>query len=616
MTRIKTKRLPELLASFLIFAFVTIAQAQQSTPAVLPSTSAATGQASEPVTLTEALRLALEEPKQFLQKSPNWLNGSYAAANPVWLRNMLVRKLLAGALLSDPAVELATIEALEALAVKANMPAARAYALFRRARASRNKGDVPLATRQMSEGIEIMAASGEPALMGLAQAQLCSEHYARKDYGRALPFCEKAKPLFERGDDRYMLAATESRLSNIYDAIDRDDEAIAFAQSAQQRYLALKLYSTAAMLDTNLSDIYLSRGQPEKALAISQAALKLELASGRSRFAVSSRQAIATVLNQMGRHEDALQMIEIAIREAKQIDYSDSLPESYKRQMEAAEAAKKYPLALSAARNAIEATELVGAGLSNTAIAEMSARFQAAEQQREIDRLDQDQRLRQLELARAQAQNLQQSAQLASQKLLLWLVALGIAALTAVSTLLTLMWRRSQKYAAKMHQLANVDSLTGVLNRRAVMERMHKIYQQAHAQSTPACLCVVDADHFKKINDTFGHQAGDAALRRIALTLGEGLPTDAAVGRLGGEEFAVLLPNCDASLGLELCNQIRERIANPAMHSENVSFPMAVSIGVAQLDLAKQDFENWFFQADRAVYLAKAQGRNRVAVAQ
>ncbi len=569
----------------------------------------------EPIALDEALRLALEEPKQFLTSAPAWLSGPYAAAHPVWVRDLLIRKLFAGTSLSDPVIELECIAALEKLAEAANMPEARAYALFRRGRAARREGDLERFTSLSNEGIDIMNASSDPALKGLAQLQLCNMHYSRKEFVRALPFCEKARPLFDAGGDQYMMAATESTISNIFEAIERDDDAINMAEQARNRYLGLKLYTTAAMLNDNVSAIYLDRGEPEKALAISQAALQMELAGGRLEFAISSRQSIANVLIAMGRHQEALQMIAVAIAEAKRIKHTKSLADSHIIQMLAAEGAKQYPLALEAARNAIAALQTLAEEQSNTAVAEMSARFQAKEQQREIDTLAQQQRLRALELAQAQQENHTQAVRLSSQRLWLWLIAVVMTALALVCALLLMLWRKSRQYAAKMRHLADTDGLTGVLNRRAVMERMHALYQQAQSIAEPACLFIVDADHFKQINDTHGHQAGDAALQRIATILSAELPAAGAVGRLGGEEFAVLLPACDAQSALVLANRMCENVANPKIQSDAVHFPMAVSIGIAELDPSKNDFVQWFALADRAVYAAKAQGRNRVALA-
>jgi diguanylate cyclase (GGDEF)-like protein len=575
------------------------------------ATAATAASLPAPMELGEALRQSLEEPQQYLVKVPALLNSDYARQDTRWRCEILMRRMLAGIVLADQAVVDQAIADLESLAQQENVPVARAYALFRKAKIQSSSGKFAQAMQYVTAGVSITNALGDSALMGLGQSNLCNLHYRMKEYQTALSYCQKARALLAAGHAEYFLAANDGTTANVLEALGRDDDALEASQRARQGNLKLRLYSTAVSLNDNISEIYLRRGQPEKALANSQAALQLELAEGRTTFAVSSRQNIASALSAMGRQHEALDYIADAISEAKRINFTHSLADSYTQQFLNATAIKNFPLALQAAENAIEATKEGAAEQSRIAVAEMSARFQSVEQALEIKRLDQVRLERELELSRAREQNHAQLVLLARQKFLLWLTLVSIVALALISSLLLMFWRTSRRHAAAMQTLADTDGLTGVLNRRAFIERAQGAIARARAEAGKACLCIVDADHFKVVNDTYGHQSGDLALRLITQFMSSNLPIGAIVGRLGGEEFALLLPASDSATTIALAEIIRADVFNAQAAPMPLPFPIAVSIGVAELG-ENDNQERWFAKADKALYDAKARGRNCV----
>lgn len=127
---------------------------------------------------------------------------------------------------------------------------------------------------------------------------------------------------------------------------------------------------------------------------------------------------------------------------------------------------------------------------------------------------------------------------------------------------------------------------------------------------------MMDLDHFKPVNDTAGHGAGDELLRLIGQLLQETVRQQDAVARLGGDEFALLLPACPLAQAREIAERVRERIADLAFHAEGHCFRVTASIGVSRLDPDDRDGGPLVKRADRASYHAKRQGRNRVVVAQ
>ncbi|WP_219266050.1 GGDEF domain-containing protein [Pseudomonas sp. Xaverov 259] len=160
---------------------------------------------------------------------------------------------------------------------------------------------------------------------------------------------------------------------------------------------------------------------------------------------------------------------------------------------------------------------------------------------------------------------------------------------------------------------AQTDELTGLMNRRAFFEHAHLLYAQCRHNQQPLSALMLDMDHFKDINDTYGHQAGDQVLRQIGGVISASFRQADVYGRLGGEEFAVLLPNTS----LETARGIAEQLvlAISGLTSEPVK-GLTASLGVATTRSLDQDLHSLMNNADKALYRAKAMGRNQVAVAQ
>ncbi|AHC35454.1 MULTISPECIES: GGDEF domain-containing protein [Pseudomonas] len=160
---------------------------------------------------------------------------------------------------------------------------------------------------------------------------------------------------------------------------------------------------------------------------------------------------------------------------------------------------------------------------------------------------------------------------------------------------------------------AQTDELTGLMNRRAFFEHAQQLYAQCRYHQQPLCALMLDMDHFKQINDTYGHQAGDQVLRQIGGVISASFRQADVYGRLGGEEFAVLLPNTSLETALDIAEQLIKAIAGLA--SDPVQ-GLTASLGVASTHNQDQDLHGLMNTADKALYRAKALGRNQVAVAE
>nr|WP_279308233.1 diguanylate cyclase [Niveispirillum sp. BGYR6] len=167
---------------------------------------------------------------------------------------------------------------------------------------------------------------------------------------------------------------------------------------------------------------------------------------------------------------------------------------------------------------------------------------------------------------------------------------------------------------ARLERLAMTDPLTGCANRRHFMEQSARILAEAHQQGRPVSLAVLDLDEFKKINDSHGHPAGDAVLVMAGSLLMSHLRGADLVGRVGGEEFALLMPNTVADGAARLAERLRTAMAQSAVDANGLSIQVTVSIGLAQLQPG-EDLAGLYARADSALYQAKQTGRNRVVQA-
>ncbi|THF62193.1 sensor domain-containing diguanylate cyclase [Pseudothauera rhizosphaerae] len=164
----------------------------------------------------------------------------------------------------------------------------------------------------------------------------------------------------------------------------------------------------------------------------------------------------------------------------------------------------------------------------------------------------------------------------------------------------------------ELQRLASTDPLTGASNRRVFMERLSLELARVRRYGKQAALLMLDLDHFKQINDRHGHAAGDATLRSFTTLAQRTLRQTDTLGRLGGEEFAVLLPETDEEQAAELAERVRGRLAAEGIAFGDEAIRVTVSIGIAQLETTDTTPDTVLARADEALYRAKQGGRNRV----
>ena len=171
--------------------------------------------------------------------------------------------------------------------------------------------------------------------------------------------------------------------------------------------------------------------------------------------------------------------------------------------------------------------------------------------------------------------------------------------------------QRVAEAEARLRDLATTDAMSGLWNRRHFQALAEGELARARRQGSALAVVLADIDHFKQVNDRYGHEAGDHVIRHVPKTMREQLRAGDLIGRWGGEEFILLLPGCDSAGAAQLCERMRQHVARSPCDAGGQQIPVTVSFGVMPLPL-DEPFELAVRHADGALYRAKRAGRDRV----
>ncbi|MDP3259495.1 MAG: sensor domain-containing diguanylate cyclase, partial [Thermodesulfovibrionales bacterium] len=167
------------------------------------------------------------------------------------------------------------------------------------------------------------------------------------------------------------------------------------------------------------------------------------------------------------------------------------------------------------------------------------------------------------------------------------------------------------KLHAEIEKLATTDGLTGLFNHRVFQEKLSEELKKLSRYSEPTSLFLADIDFFKKINDTYGHPAGDFVLKEVSKIIRETIRDIDIAARYGGEEFAAILPRTDGKEAMDIAERLRKAVMNASFSSDTSSLRVTLSIGIATTPSDAKNKEELIEKADQALYYAKHNGRNR-----
>lgn len=174
---------------------------------------------------------------------------------------------------------------------------------------------------------------------------------------------------------------------------------------------------------------------------------------------------------------------------------------------------------------------------------------------------------------------------------------------------------RIQIQLERLREISLTDDLTGTANRRAFLAELAERLADYRVNGADCAVLIFDLDHFKRVNDTFGHAAGDQVLIEVVRRFQAGLSDDATLARIGGEEFGVVLPGLDLPEAKRLADVIRAAVARTPVEADAAAIPVTLSIGATVLTPADRKVEAVLIRADQALYDAKGAGRNAVRAA-
>jgi diguanylate cyclase (GGDEF)-like protein len=169
-----------------------------------------------------------------------------------------------------------------------------------------------------------------------------------------------------------------------------------------------------------------------------------------------------------------------------------------------------------------------------------------------------------------------------------------------------------QETLKELALISRIDGLTQIFNRRHWQETLEQEYAKARRHNKNLSLIMIDLDHFKNLNDTYGHQGGDKVLVDVTQTIKTLLRIEDVFGRYGGEEFAIVLPETDLNGALDVATRICETVARTPIPFQEYMIKISISVGVSQLIGNEMSYEKLISNADEALYQAKANGRNQV----
>ena len=168
-------------------------------------------------------------------------------------------------------------------------------------------------------------------------------------------------------------------------------------------------------------------------------------------------------------------------------------------------------------------------------------------------------------------------------------------------------------YHQEIYRLTTTDPMTQVYNRRYFMETLAREFSRSRRYELPLSLVMIDLDHFKHVNDTYGHLAGDHVLKQVGKTLNQSLRHEDVLARYGGEEFSALLPQTDIDMAIQVSERLRSSIAEQSFSFDGLPIPVTISVGVSKM--AENDDptgQSLIKRADDYLLRAKSEGRNRV----
>ena len=424
---------------------------------------------------------------------------------------------------------------------------------------------------------------------------------------RRMGLYERAESYFKELEHDYRQLGVEEYLVDIHSQqgllyIDTEeyDKALPLMAEAERYYLGSNQEGVLAWSRIELATILQKQGKPDQAMIkLDQAAASLHQGEGADSVTLGHWHLVmAEVLEALNRPGEALRHLDEAEPIFTREQNLRFLVRVHETRARVLERQGHIQSALTSLKTYVETRQALELRLREQRSLQMRFEFDLARKELENQTLRSQQQL--------QAEKLKQL-----QERRYWQYLVVALLLVVMGTLVVHQRGRTRK----MQRLAMTDELTGIHNRRQIQAKGRKWFTQAREEGNPLCVLLLDVDHFKKVNDQLGHHVGDRVLTAVAQCIEEQLRSLDRVGRNGGEEFLVLLPDTLLNEAVEVAERIRQAVARLEIEGVPADHPIRISIGCAQYKPEDDNLGELVRRADEAMYEAKLAGRNRVMTA-
>ena len=498
-----------------------------------------------------------------------------------------------------------------------------------------NEGQVLQAIEDYDFAAREGARLGNDSIRATAQMYRGEIHYYRGDFHRALTDLTAAYDIFTRIGWKSRELYTLNAMANVYadTRVGEYDKAIEYYQQILPERLKEGNQLEIGVTYFNLGSTYEAKGDLERALSYFNRALEIDTQRNDPAEIATNKRAIGIVLNKLNRPTEALVMLDQALaywqkdgnaerigavqipraavlrKLGRCVEVLEEINDA--REVFAASDNKRFLVRIDeesalcyaslgnyeAAYDALASQMALQKELGDNALGEQTTRMRV---QFDAEKKEQEnQALMREKAANERVRKLQLAVLLLSLVVMAGLLVLAI---------------RQIRHARRLRIVALTDELTGVPNRRHLMLVAAESFKLARSAGRPLGVLAVDLNRFKQINDTLGHGVGDVVLQRVAGALQHALRDADAVGRIGGDEFIVLLPGASSEVADGVALRIHEAIAAIEFRDLSPDLKVDVCIGAAQIQNGDDSIDDVIKRADEALYAAKSGGRNSVAM--
>jgi diguanylate cyclase (GGDEF)-like protein len=499
-------------------------------------------------------------------------------------------------------IDAATVELTRVIeAVGSDRPLARGCLLRDRGWLNFRDGNPDQALDDLLRGYALLRryASREEAMV--AAGRLSMAQFSVRDYPQALALVDETIAFFREQKARIRLATALDRRAAILKASGRLDEALVAAEEALRIHENIGDRVGTGLSQLRMCGVLIESNALKKAGEwCDQAELTLSQTSGmddndyRTLAALRGRLFLA-----LGRSREAVAQFDRAIAPGG-AQPADDIAELYELRSRAHAAVGDYASAFNDQGEYLRRVREQGTLDRIREVAQLRVQFENDQEKQKIALLEKDKKL-----AEERLTSQTRTTQLVAIAGLMGLVTaffLGYALLS------------NRRHRAELIRLAERDELTGLLNRRAIVRKAVEYLSRAREGKGSLVIGLIDLDHFKSINDRFGHAVGDQLLQRLAVSLRTALHTREVFGRYGGEEFLVLFPDTTMEQAHENSERLRTTLRDQPLRIDDQDVSVTLSLGLASFESGDVLFDQVARRADIALYYAKTQGRDRVEI--